>query len=58
MWSLIVLHRHALYGDYRVAERCWVECESQVPAGGVDRLGEECGGGLVVTDKITVAGSL
>ena len=40
MWSLTVLHRHALYGDYRVTEGCWVECESQVPAGGVDRLCE------------------
>ena len=38
MWSLTVLHRHALYGDYRVTEGCWVECESQVPTGGVDRL--------------------
>ena len=43
MWSLTVLHRHALYGDYRVTEGCWVECESQVPVCGVDRLCEECG---------------
>ena len=40
MWSLTVLHRHAVNGDYRVTERYWVECESQVPAGGVDRLCE------------------
>ena len=38
MWSFTVLHRHALYGDYSVTEKCWVECESEVPAGGVDRL--------------------
>jgi hypothetical protein len=43
VWSLTVLHRHAFNGDYRVTEGCWVECESQVPAGGVDRLCEECG---------------
>ena len=55
MWSLTVLHRHALYGDYRVTERCWVACESQVPAGGVDRVNEVCG---VVIEKTTVAGNL
>ena len=51
MWSLTVLHRHALYGDYRVTEGCWVACESQVPAGGVDRVYEECGefDGLLTT---------
>jgi hypothetical protein len=43
VWSLTVLHRHAFNGDYRVTEGCWVECESQVPAGGVDRLCEELG---------------
>ena len=43
MWSLTVLNRHALYGDYRVTEGCWVECESQVRVCGVDRLCEACG---------------
>ena len=40
MWSLTVLHRHALYGDCQVTEGCWVEWESQVPVGGVDRVRE------------------
>ena len=40
MRSLTVLHRHALYDDYRVTERCWVGCESQVRVCGVDRLWE------------------
>jgi hypothetical protein len=43
VWSLTVLHRHAVNGDYRVAEGYWVECESQVPAGGVDGLCEPRG---------------
>jgi hypothetical protein len=55
VWSLTVLHRHALYDDYRVTEGCWVACESQVPAGGVDRMGEEC---VVVIEKTTEAGNL
>ena len=38
-----MLHRHALYGDYRVTEGCWVECEQEVPAGGVDMVWEACG---------------
>ena len=38
MWSLKVHHRHAFNGDYRVTEGRWVECESQMPVGGVDRL--------------------
>ena len=53
MWSLTVLQRHALYGDYRVTEGCWVECESQVPAGGVDRVWEGCVGSLVVDVRVT-----
>ena len=36
-------YRHALYGDYRVTGSCWVECESQVLVGVVDRLCESCG---------------
>ena len=50
MWSLTVLHRHAVNGDYRVAEGYWVGCEShkrclqvEVPAGGVDGLCEPRG---------------
>ena len=38
VWLPTVLHRHALYGDYRVTEGCWVECESQVRVCGVDGL--------------------
>ena len=55
MWSLTVHHRHALYGDYRVTEGCWVACESQVPAGGVDRVYEECG---AVIEKTISASNL
>ena len=49
----VMLHRHALYGDYRVTEGCWVECESQVRVCGVGRLWEECGeiGGRCEGDK-------
>ena len=43
MRSLTVRHRHAFNGDYRVTEGCWVECESPVPAGGVDRVCEGVG---------------
>ncbi len=42
MWSLTVPHRHGVNGDYRVTGRCWVECESLVPVGVVDRLCESC----------------
>ena len=44
MWSLTVHYRHAVNGDYRVTERCWVECGSTAQAGGVDRLSASCGG--------------
>ena len=40
MWSLIVLHRHALNDSRRVTDGYWVECEVGTPAGGVDRLCE------------------
>ena len=43
MWSLTVIHRHTVNGVYRVAEGYWIECESEVPAGGVDRVYEEYG---------------
>ena len=41
--SLTVLHRHALYDDYRVTEGCWVECKSTA-VGREGRLCEDYGG--------------
>ena len=43
MWSLAVLHRHALYGDYRVTDGVLgriLAPKAAPPVSGVDRLCE------------------